>query len=184
MAMTTRPKQDDGSLDSRLKTAPSAFSGPESRADIRCASTWLWDCTGSWLSSRPRIEHFVKEIGKQVQADEDDPDNEHAGHDSVHVADQHVVRHVLSEARPGEHCLDQHSSLKQAAIGQRHDSHELHADVGEGVVPDRPAVREALNPRGDHIFLVQLIQHEAARHAGDIGHRRIAEHAGRQEQDG
>ena len=49
------------------------------------------------------------------------------------------------------------------------------------MAPDHAHLGQALHARRDHIFLRQLVQHERAGHAADIGEREIAEQAGRQD---
>ena len=48
--------------------------------------------------------------------------------------------------------------------------------------PDDAPGREALGERRQHIFLPQLPQHEAARHARHVGEREVAENGGGQQQ--
>ena len=96
---------------------------------------------------------------------------------------KHVVGHVLAKARPGEDGLDQHRAFEQRAIGKRHDGDELHADVREGVPPDRPRASKGPSPARSMMYSwFELVEHEAAGHAGDVGHRRIAQDAGRQDE--
>ena len=45
-----------------------------------------------------------------------------------------------------------------------------------------PQIGPALDARGRDVFLAQLVDHETARHARDIGQRIIAEDAGGQDQ--
>ena len=74
------------------------------------AVSWTAFCMGREFAAilpRPRIEDLVERVGKQVERDEDDADQQHAGHDRVHVADQHVVGDVLAETRPREYRLDE-----------------------------------------------------------------------------
>ena len=176
--ITTSPKADEG-FPARCRSDGAEIVGARAQARQdggRRRVAW------SRLSSRPRIEDLVEQVGEQVQGDEDHADQQHAGHHRVHVAGQHVVGHVLAEPRPGEHRLDQHRAFEQPAVGQRHDRHELHPDVGEGVPPDRPPERQPLHPRRGDILLVQLVEHEAPRHPGDVGERGEPEDRGRQDQ--
>lgn len=58
----------------------------------------------------------------------------------------------------------------------------LHPDIAKGMQPHRLPLRQAFDARCRHIFLAQAVQHEAARHAGDIGRGGITEQSGRKDQ--
>ena len=122
------------------------------------------------------------QIGQHVEADIDHPHQHRAAEHRIEVGVEQRVLHVKSEPGPGEHRLGQHRAFEQAAEGQRDHGHELHPDVAERVHPHHAEGRQSLRQRREHIFLLQLPEHEAARHARDIGERQIAEDRGGQDE--
>ncbi|MND28552.1 hypothetical protein D3C80_190370 [compost metagenome] len=83
----------------------------------------------------------------------------------------------MAKARPAEHGFRHHGAFEKAGIGERENRDELHGDRGEGMAPDNGHGGQALGAGGDDIFALQRIDHEGARHAGDIGHAEIGENA-------
>ncbi len=93
----------------------------------------------------------------------------------VHVGIQQRVGDVEAEAGPGEHRLGQDRALEQVGVGQRDHGDQRHRGVAERVAPDHARLGEALDPGGGDVLLGELLDHEAARHARDIGEREVAE---------
>ena len=158
-------------LQARLR--PLADSS-QSRQLVRAASAAL-------IVPRPRVEHPVEQVGEQVEADEDAADDDGAAEHGVHVGVLQRIGEVEAEARPGEHRLGQHRAFEQVGIGQRDHRDQRHRGVAQRMAPDDPRFRQALGARRDDVFLAQLVQHEGAGHAADIGEREIAEQRGRQD---
>ena len=121
--------------------------------------------------AQPRIEDLVEQVAEQVDADEDRAHQHRAAEHRVHVAVEQRAGDVEAEPRPGEDGFGQHRAFEQRGIAEADDRDQRHHDVGEGMQPHRAPERTALDARRGHIFLAQLVDHEAARHAGDIGQR-------------
>ena len=111
-------------------------------------------------SLNPRVEKLVEQVGDHVKGDKDTADDQRAGDDDIHVANDKGIGQVLAEAWPAEYSLDKNRPLQHAAIGKRDNGHQLHTNVLEGVAPYDAAARNALGARSDHILLAQLFQHK------------------------
>ena len=134
----------------------------------------------SSLLSRARIDQRVDDVGEHVEEDVDDADHHGAAEHRVEIGVEQRVLHVEAKPGPGEHRLGQHRALQQAAEGQRDDGDQLHPDIAERVNPHHAERRQSLGQRRQHVFLLELTEHEAARHARDIGEREIAQDGGGQ----
>ncbi|EGE57244.1 hypothetical protein RHECNPAF_4460014 [Rhizobium etli CNPAF512] len=131
--------------------------------------------------SRPRVERPVEKIGQKVDADENRADDDRAAEHGVHVGILQRIGDVEPDARPGEDGFGQNRSFEQAGIGKRDDGDERHGGIAQRMPPDHPGFGQPFGARGDDIFLRQLVQHEAAGHAANIGEREITEQRGGQD---
>src|SRR5882672_6678988 len=141
-------------------------TGALSRADSETGCEML-SATGA--STGSGVEDAVEQIANEVEADEDHTDQDRAADDGVHVAGEQGVGQIAPETGPCEHRLGQHRALQQEGVRQHHDGDDLHRDVAEGVDPDGAGPGQSLDPRRHHIFLAELLDHEAAGHPADIG---------------
>jgi len=73
-------------------------------------------------------------------------------------------------------------TLEQRCVAEPDHRDQRHHDVRKGMMPHRAPERAPLDDGRRHIFLAELVDHEAARHAGDVGEREIAENTGRKDQ--
>src|SRR6202047_4108286 len=126
------------------------------------------------------VEDPVEQITDEVEADEDHTDQDCTADDGVHVAGEQSVGQIASETGPREHRFGQDRTLQQEGVRQHHDGDDLHHDVAEGVDPDRASPGQPLDARRHNIFLAELLDHEAASHAADVGDGAEAEDRGRQ----
>ena len=122
-----------------------------------------------------RIDQRVDDVGQHVEEDVHDADHHGAAEHRVEIGVEQRILHVKSKSGPGEHRLGQHRALQQAAERQRDDGDQLHPDIAERVNPHHAERRQSLGQRCQHVFLPELTEHEAARHARHIGQREIAE---------
>ena len=101
----------------------------------------------------------------------------------IHVGVEQRGGDVVADARPGEHRLDHHGAFEQPGVGQAEHRDQRHADRC------RKACRQITSRSGTPLTRAvvtyswrELVEHEAARHARDIGEAEEAEHRGRQHQ--